>query len=155
MSIKKIISGVISLISLLIISPLLISMLHSIANPSTNTVVDTSAIAEAKNLSEQLKSCQESYDSLNKTVVTKSDLATLAGAIAKVNQNVITIYETNNKYITTYIHFTITITIALTLALSIGIFTFIDLTFFNVELSKFLFGAIKKRFQKKKGDQTE
>ena len=131
---------------------MLISQLYSVANPPTNVVVDNTAIEQARNLSEQLKTCQQNYEELNKTVVTKSDLTLLTDAISKVNQNVITIYETNNKYINTYISFTIKITIALTLAFNIGLFTLIDLTFFKVELSKGLIRRIKERFKKKKDE---
>ena len=150
MRIEKIISGIVSLIFLAIITPFFISQLHSVANPQTNIVVDNTAIEQAKNLSEQLKICQQNYQELNKTIVTKSDLTLLTDAISKVNQNVITIYETNNKYISTRISFTVQITIALTLAISIGLFTLIDLTFFNVELSKGLIKAIKDRLKRKK-----
>jgi len=150
MSVEKIISGTVALVFLAVITPILISQLHSVANPPTNVVVDNTAIEQAKNLSEQLKICRQNYDELNKTVVTKSDLTLLTDAISKVNQNVITIYETNNKYINMYISFTIKITIALTLVFSIGLFTLIDLTFFNVELSKGLIKAIKDRFKRKK-----
>ncbi|MBI3051728.1 hypothetical protein HYY74_04705 [Candidatus Woesearchaeota archaeon] len=149
MSVEKIISGIVALIFLAVITPVLIFQLYSVANPPANSVIDNTAIEQARNLSEQLKICQQNYQELNKTVVTKSDLILLTDVISKVNRNVITIYETNNKYINTYISFTIKITIALTLAFSIGLFTLIDLTFFNVELSKGLIRKIKERFRRK------
>lgn len=148
MNIEKIIEGIIALIFLAVITPMLISQLHSIANPQTNVVADNTAIEQARNLSEQLNICQKNYQELNKTVVTKLDLVLLTDAISRINQNVITIYETNNKYINTYINFTIRITIVLTLAFSIGLFTLIDLTFFNVELTKGLIKSIKDKFKK-------
>ena len=150
MSLSKIIEGIFGILFLISAIPLLLQ-LNSIANPPINTI----ALEEVKNCSEQLSICQQNYQELNNTVVTKSDLNKILEAIKRLDQNVINIYETNNNYINAYIYSTIQITISLTILISLGLFALIDLTLFNVELSKSLIKIIKDKFKKKSRKQSE
>ncbi len=56
MSIEKIIGGFVSLIMLLVFTPILLSMLHSVSQQPTLTQ-DNTAIERAKNLSIELDVC--------------------------------------------------------------------------------------------------
>mgnify|MGYP001585340405 FL=1 len=147
MSIEKIIGGFVSLIMLLVFTPILLSMLHSVSQQPTLTQ-DNTAIERAKNLSIELDVCKKQVENLSNTVVTKGDLTGIENALKRLNQNTITIYEQNNKFISNYFTFTISITIALTFSVVIGAFSLFDAVFFNMDLTKGFFRRVKKRFSK-------
>lgn len=146
--IARVIEGIFAIIILFSMLPLFFQ-LGDLANPKPEVVVNNSAIEEARNLSEQLAICQQNYEELNKSVITKQDLLDLTDIIGSINKNVISIYETNNNYIENHISLTIKITITLTLMFSLGLLTLIDATFFKFELATGLFRAFKRRFGKK------
>ena len=147
MSIEKIIGGIVSIVMLIIIAPVLISMLHSI-NQQPALTPDNTAIEQAKNLSIELNVCKAQLENLSNAVVTKDDLLGIETALTRINQNTITVYEQNNKFISNYFTFTISITIALTFSVVIGAFSLFDAVFFNMDLTKGFFRRIKKRFTK-------
>ena len=152
MSLEKLIGGIVSLITLVIVAPILISMLNSVneqpALAPDNTAINT-AIEQAKNLSAELDICQKQVEHLSTTVVTKDDLSGIETALKRINQNTINVYEQNNKFISNYFSFTISVTIALTFSVIIGAFSFFDFAFFNMDLTKGFFRKVKKRFSKK------
>jgi len=154
MSFDKIIEGIVALIFLVVLAPILISILHSISPEKSGEVVDTSAIEKAKNLSAQLELCQQKYDELNETILTKQDLTGIQSALSGINQNVVNIYESNNNYIKNYFSFTIALSLSLGFTLSIGLFALIDLTVFNVALSKGIIRAVKNRFRRESNEEV-
>jgi len=147
MSIEKVIGGLVSIIMLLIFTPVLISMLHSI-NQQPALTPDNTAIEQAKNLSIELDVCKKQVENLSNTIVTKNDLLGIENVLTRINQNTITVYEQNNKFISNYFTFTISIAIALTFSVVIGAFSLFDAVFFNMDLTKGFFRRIKKRFTK-------
>jgi hypothetical protein len=150
--IARIIEGIFAIIILFAMLPLFFQ-LGDIAKPEKEIIVNNIAIEQARNLSSQLEICQRNYNELNKSIVTKQDIADLASIIKGVNQNVLNIYDMNTTYIKNNISLTIKITITLTLMFSIGLLTLIDATFFKFELATGLFRAFKKRFGKKEEKQ--
>lgn len=146
--IGKIIEAGLSLLFLVIFVPIIISMLYSISHPSPQIVVNNTAVEEAKNLSDRLAICEQDYNELNKTVVTKQDLLDLTSAIKQANQNIINIYDTNYNYIKNYFSLTIVLSLAFGFTLSFGLFTLLDWTVFKFELARGFFRAVKRRFKK-------
>jgi hypothetical protein len=146
--VARIIEGVFAIIILFTMLPL-IFQLGDLSKPQKEIVVNNTAIEEARNLSEQLKICQQNYEELNQSIITKQDLIDLTSVVKSINQNVISIYETNNNYIENHISLTIRITITLTLMFSLGLLTLLDATFFKFELARGFLRAFKKRFKKK------
>jgi hypothetical protein len=147
MSFDKIVETIISLILLASVIPLL-STLYSTSNPNPQTIVDNTAIEQAKNLSAQLELCQKNYEELNRTILTKQDIKDLYSALATINQNVVNIYETNNNYIRNYFTFTIAVSLTLGFTLSVGLLTLFDVAFFNMELRRGFIRVVKKRFKR-------
>ena len=141
----KIIEAIFSIIFLFILTPVLISILYSASHPHPEIVVNNTAVEQAQSLSQQFAICQENYNQLKNSTVTKGDLQSLVDAISQINKNVINIYQSNSNYINNYFIFTIQITIALTIVFSIGIITFFDWTIFKFELAKGFFRAVKRR----------
>jgi hypothetical protein len=149
MSLDKLIEAAVSVIFLLVITPVLFSMLYSISNPAPQVIINNTAVEQAQNLSIQLQICQKNLDELNKTVVTKQDLNDLYSILSKVNQNVVNIYETNNNYIKNYFSLTVALSISLGFTISVGLFTLLDITIFNLELSKGFIRVLRRKFSKK------
>jgi|SRR3989344_4515855 len=147
-ALARVVEGVIGLIILSAMLPL-IFQLGNIANPQKEVVIDNTAVEQARNLSEQLSICQQNYEELNKSVITKQDLLDLTSVVKGINQNVISIYEMNNNYIENHISLTIKITIVLTLMFSLGLFTLIDATLFRFKLVRGLFRAVKRKVKGK------
>jgi hypothetical protein len=146
--IARVVEGLFAVIILFAMLPLFFQ-LGDLAKPQKEIVINNTAIEEARNLSEQLAICQQNYEELNQSIITKQDLLDLTSVVRNINQNVISIYETNNNYIENHISLTIKITITLTLMFSLGLLTLLDATLFKFELAKGFFRAWKRRFKKK------
>ena len=144
----KIIEAGLSLLFLVIFVPIIISILYPLSHPPQQIVVNNTAVEEAKNLSDKLAICEQNFNELNNTVVTKKDLLDLTYAIRQANQNIISIYETNNNYIKNYFSLTIILSISLGITFSFGLFTLLDWTVFKFELARGFFRVIKRRFKK-------
>ncbi len=144
---EKIIEAFIGIILLLVFVPIIFSMLNSLSPSSKEVIVqNNTAVEQAKNLSDQLAICQTNLNELNATVVTKEDLNDLYSAVSQINQNVITIYESNQNYIQNYFSLTVVLSITLTLVFSLGLFTLIDLTIFKTAFIRSFAKIIKQRF---------
>lgn len=146
--IGKIIEAGLSILFLAIFVPVILSVLFSISHPSPQIVVNNTAIEEAKTLSDKLAICEQNFNELNQTVVTKKDLIDLTSAIRQANQNIINIYESNHNYIANYFSLTIVLSITLGITLSFGLLTLFDWTIFKFELVRGFFRAVKRRFKK-------
>jgi predicted PurR-regulated permease PerM len=143
-----IIEAFVSIIFLVFTIPIFLQLSSLTNAPQQPSTINNTALEQAENLSQQLEICQKNFEDLNKSILTKDDLSSLTNAINQINQNVITIYESNQNYIANYFSLTITLSIAFTLTLSFGLLTLLDWTVFKFELARGFFRAVKKRFSK-------
>jgi hypothetical protein len=143
--IAKIFELIIAVIFLLAVLPIFFQ-LSSLTSPEPQEIINNTAVEQAKNLSLSLEICQQNYEQLKNSTVTKEDFSYLVSVVSQLNQNVINIYETNHNYIKNYFSLTIILSITLTLAFTIGLFTLLDLTIFKAKFMKTGINIIKQRF---------
>jgi len=124
----------------------LISIANSQLGPRPEIIVNNTAVEQARIYSEQLAICQNNFEELNKSVVTKRDMSELIFNLT--NRSMIYIYENTNNYMGNNFYLTIQLTFIITLTFFIGLFILVDWTIFKFELARGLFNIIKKKFSK-------